>query len=285
MKLHEEALGGLSAGVVGTVIGYPLDLIKTRMQTSSSNDGMRRLGVSIFRQEGLSALYKGMAPALISLSLLNTMNFTSYSHFRTVYNASRGWDYRNAVAGATAAPLGSMISTVEHMIKTQMQVDNVSGKRYVSSYHCLTSILRHSPSSPLTGLRLLYTGHGVNTVREGVFLATYFYAYEGLREQGGNSRWVIPVAGGLSGALAWFVSFPLDCIKAGIQGRPVGDRIGAWMVATNLLREKGVAGLYSGVTPSLVRSFLVSGSRFSAYEFALWVLRGGEDGERIEIRS
>lgn len=30
LHLGEEALGGLSAGIVGTVIGYPLDVVKTR---------------------------------------------------------------------------------------------------------------------------------------------------------------------------------------------------------------------------------------------------------------
>jgi len=33
-NLRLEALGGLCAGIVGTVVGFPLDLIKTRLQTS-----------------------------------------------------------------------------------------------------------------------------------------------------------------------------------------------------------------------------------------------------------
>jgi hypothetical protein len=51
-KLTEEAVGGLSAGIVGTVIGYPLDLIKTRMQTSSATQhtGILRLGLNITKQ-------------------------------------------------------------------------------------------------------------------------------------------------------------------------------------------------------------------------------------------
>ncbi len=34
MHLHEEIIGGLTAGIAGTSIGYPLDLIKTRLQCS-----------------------------------------------------------------------------------------------------------------------------------------------------------------------------------------------------------------------------------------------------------
>lgn len=40
-----------------------------------------------------------------------------------------------------------------------------------------------------------------------------------------------------------------------------------------LLQTKGLTGLYSGVAPSIARAFLVSGSRFSAYEGALWLCR------------
>ena len=64
MHLGQEALGGLSAGIVGTVIGFPLDLVKTRMQTSTSVGSKSIFGVgkSIVKSEGIGALYKGMAP-------------------------------------------------------------------------------------------------------------------------------------------------------------------------------------------------------------------------------
>jgi hypothetical protein len=36
MHLQKETIGGLTAGISGTIIGYPLDLIKTRMQTATA---------------------------------------------------------------------------------------------------------------------------------------------------------------------------------------------------------------------------------------------------------
>ena len=55
INLKAEALGGLAAGVIGTVIGYPLDLVKTRMQTSKTTgnplqNNMFALGLRIARQ-------------------------------------------------------------------------------------------------------------------------------------------------------------------------------------------------------------------------------------------
>jgi solute carrier family 25 carnitine/acylcarnitine transporter 20/29 len=93
--------------------------------------------------------------------------------------------------------------------------------------------------------------------------------------------------------MGWFTSFPLDSIKSSIQGTfsvdtsPVATfdkskSIGTLSasashsnpstlsVARTMLRQRGLAGLYSGVGPSLMRAFLVSSSRFAVYE---WVLR------------
>jgi Mitochondrial carrier protein len=180
-----------------------------------------------------------------------------------------------------------------------MQMDNIHKKEFQSSLHCVkTLIQRH-------GLQIVYTGHGVNTLREATFLGHYFFMYEGLREffltrfagstgsSGNNHNYLpqhvaIPLAGGCAGAFAWFVSFPLDCIRAGVQGQSLEvvtpttttttrrkSLLSPSEVFQNLIQTRGIRGLYSGASASILRAFLVSGSRFSAYEMALVLLRGG----------
>jgi hypothetical protein len=129
------------------------------------------------------------------------------------------------------------------------------------------------------GIRGLYAGHFVNTIREMVFLATYFSVYEHSKASflaGMPSAVAVPMAGGVSGSLGWLISFPLDCIKANIQGvryMSAADRApGTLEVTRMLLRTKGIIGLYSGVFPSIARAFIVSSSRFSAYEVTMWTL-------------
>ncbi|KAL7566549.1 hypothetical protein ACA910_000619 [Epithemia clementina (nom. ined.)] len=315
-SLMDEAAGGLAAGMLGTVIGYPLDIIKTRMQTSSSSSnrgrggggrGILATGMHIIRGEGMGAIYKGVGPPLLSLSILNTINFASYSYFHAYFHAHHGcWDARNALAGGVVGPIAASISTIENLIKTQMQLDNLQNhinnnnkRRYRNSLDCFQQIVRQH------GAFTLYTGHAINTARETAFLSTYFFVYEGLRQQFANvaqsdrqvggtlgtsrtafttttsTKWFIPLAGGCAGAIAWAVSFPLDCVRAGVQGSPLqhnnnghGQRRGSYQVVTQLLADKGIMGLYAGVGPSILRAFIVSGSRFSAYEGMLWLLRG-----------
>jgi solute carrier family 25 carnitine/acylcarnitine transporter 20/29 len=125
LHLGEEALGGLSAGIVGTVIGFPLDLVKTRMQTggaATANQSIFGIGRQIVNTEGISALYKGMAPPLISLSILNTITFTQYTLFREMYNANPGWDYRNYLAGMSCAPVAGIVSTIENLVKVRLML-------------------------------------------------------------------------------------------------------------------------------------------------------------------
>ena len=297
LRLGDEAIGGLSAGIIGTIIGFPLDLIKTRLQTGSSTHGRPSIisvGNDIVRKEGIPALYKGVGPPLISLSILNTTTFIQYAYFREFYKASPGWDHRNFLAGITCAPFAGIVSTVENFTKTQMQLDNLKKvKEYNGSWHCFTSLIEKH------GIRVIYTGHAVNTIREMTFIGPYFFFYEGLREtflrrqnqirehyQTTNNeslslmaiatspKIAILVAGGLSGALSWTISFPLDCIRAGVQGQSMPPEKGAFRVLKELLQTRGVAGLYAGSSASIARAFLVSGSRFSAYEGALWLIRG-----------
>jgi solute carrier family 25 carnitine/acylcarnitine transporter 20/29 len=171
-----------------------------------------------------------------------------------------------------------------------MQMDNIREKKYTGSLHCLSSLTKSF------GVPIIYTGHAINTIREATFLMTYFFVYEGFRGMMFETEWInpkdktdhhremhkwaIPVAGGLAGSIAWFVSFPLDCVRAGVQGQSV-DNSGKWKgsieVFKELMKTRGIRGLYSGVSPSIMRAFLVSGSRFSAYEAALWLLRGDLD--------
>jgi len=123
MHLQKETIGGLTAGISGTIIGYPLDLIKTRMQTATaisrrnSSFGLLTVLLGIIRLEGFSALYKGLVPPLVSSCTLNAINFTAYSSLHNIYHAKNGWDVRNGLAGATGAPIAASISTVDNFIK------------------------------------------------------------------------------------------------------------------------------------------------------------------------
>ena len=83
--VFNETLGGISAGVIGTLIGYPLDVVKTRMQYSRSSSPNFVAAVrDIARVEGIKAMYKGCAAPMLSLSILNALNFSTYGAAKRV---------------------------------------------------------------------------------------------------------------------------------------------------------------------------------------------------------
>lgn len=283
-SLYFTAFAGMNAGIGGTLLGYPLDNVKTRMQTGEGNS---MVGVfrSVVRNEGFRALYVGVANPLIALTILNTLNFSQYATFRSMWKvrdsllSSGGFEWRIFLAGASVGPISSIVSTPFELVKTQMVLHSkelgVSGS---------SSLLAAMKISKNYGMSALYRGHAVNSLREVVFIGSYFTFYEHTKEMwtrltkkaGLPSGTAIPLAGGMSGAASWFLSFPLDCIKSNIQGCALSDesqRKGTIATAKKVLRERGVRGLYQGASPSIARAFIVSSSRFTIYEGTLELCR------------
>lgn len=297
-----DAFGGFVAGVTGTIIGYPLDTIKTRMQQVNSTKGLFGTATNIMRIEGVSGFYKGVATPLLSLTILNTLNFASFNYFKaSLSSASSSWSSLPPsllyfVSGAMVGPLASTISTPEHMLKTQLQLDNSrSSPLYTrGAFRAAQSLIRsHS-------LSVLYVGHTANTLREGVFLGVYFSSYELVKADAAvqdalGSKLAVPVAGGLAGMAGWVVSYPLDCIKANIQGAFCSESAATGSgrkaptsilaVGLDILKKRGITGLYSGMTPSLIRAFLVSGSRFTAFEIAVSMYRTNDQPPSVDEQS
>jgi solute carrier family 25 carnitine/acylcarnitine transporter 20/29 len=279
-----EAFAGFCAGVVGTILGFPLDTIKTRMQTTHVG-AMDAIKI-IQNQHGLRGYYRGVGSPLVSLTILNTLNFSSYGYFCRMFGAAsspmNGFEWKYGVAAACVGPLASSISTPFELVKTKLQLakkSSIAGEEKVigGSVRMASTIIRTN------GLKALYQGHAVNTLREMVFLSTYFLTYEHMKVNliqslSLSSSLATAISGGIAGALGWFISFPLDNIKSNIQGSPLSSgesvvvRKSAMEIGKEILQRNGIVGLYSGVGPSIARAFIVSASRFSAYEFALTIV-------------
>lgn len=286
--LAREVLSGAAAGVTGTLIGFPLDTIKARLQTShGAGVGALATALAILRTEGASAFFKGVPAPMISLVLLNVTSFAFYGETRRLLGLPERTRPHPltldsfahvALAGALVAPPVTLLSTGFELVKVQCQVDNRRGVQlYRGAAHAAASIIRTH------GVRTLFRGTTVNCAREAIFLGVYFSIYEHGREALGSSLGAsaVPVAGGLAGVAGWAASFPLDALKSGVQSGDLNAPTPkARDVASRILSSSGgVSALYRGVGPTLVRAFLVSGSRFTAYEavssrLAAWAERG-----------
>lgn len=157
-----------------------------------------------------------------------------------------------------------------------MQLDNIEKQRFRNSFHCAKKIVQKH------GITGLFSGWSVTTLKDCAYYSSYFFVYEGAKEtlQKSDNRVIsksaIPIAGGSAGIAAWFISYPLDSARAGIQTQTLkkGANSTAFQVLSNLVKSQGVMrGIFSGITPTLARASLVHSVRFSAYEGIIMLFR------------
>jgi solute carrier family 25 citrate transporter 1 len=75
---------GLFSGAMGPLCNAPIDTIKTRLQSAGSHGDRRILGIvtNLIRQEGPSALYKGLMPRVMRVAPGQAVTFMAYEFFK-----------------------------------------------------------------------------------------------------------------------------------------------------------------------------------------------------------
>ncbi|KAI8817942.1 mitochondrial carrier domain-containing protein [Fimicolochytrium jonesii] len=172
------AAGGFG-GTVGAAITCPLEVVKTRLQSSLYRDTEKVVSLKnpiratwihmrevvgllgqIRKQEGIRALWKGLGPNLVGVVPARAIYFATYSqgkHFYTQMNKGRETPVVHMLSAATAGIATGSVTNPIWLIKTRMQLqserkDLAAHQRYRNSFHCLTTVVREE------GVRALYRG-------------------------------------------------------------------------------------------------------------------------------
>jgi Mitochondrial carrier protein len=78
------------------------------------------MSASILRNEGPQGFFKGLMAPLVSITIMNTVTFASYSWLRPRLGAHSGWDWRNALAATLTGPVLLPISTAEGLVRVSL---------------------------------------------------------------------------------------------------------------------------------------------------------------------
>ena len=81
------------------------------------------------------------------------------------------------------------------------------------------------------------------------------------------------IAGGVGGICLWTSIFPFDVVKSRIQVTSSKERM--LTVLMQIVRTDGIAGLYNGLGPTLLRTFPSTGALFVAYEYSKKFMTSG----------
>jgi solute carrier family 25 carnitine/acylcarnitine transporter 20/29 len=181
-------------------------------------------------------------------------------------------------AGAVGGLAGWVVVTPTELIKCRAQLSPEAR----SSWSIAQDIWRTN------GIRGLYLGGGVTSLRDPIGYGFYFWAYElskrmmpGWTDDANSAANVTRtlLCGGIAGVVTWTSIFPLDVIKTRIQGyaetqalseasplrlesslrrKPLGTPPGAIEVAKTVYQQEGTMGFFRGLGICNVRAFVVN---------------------------
>jgi len=101
--------------------------------------------------------------------------------------------------------------------------------------------------------------------------------------------------GAISGGMSKFIVFPLDTVKrrmqvqvlrntlVGVGTMPTYTHMGQCLVDT--VRNEGIAGLYKGITPTIIKSVAATAITFAAYEGAKEFLKTRRRNMELSLRN
>ncbi|XP_060902939.1 solute carrier family 25 member 15a [Labrus mixtus] len=286
-----QAFIDFTAGAIGgtacVLSGQPFDTTKVKMQTFPKvYRGFVHCFSSTFRQVGVRGLYKGATPALIANISENAVLFLSYGRcqdvVRYVCNMEKGSnlsDIQKASAGSLASIFSAMAICPTELVKCRLQAMHemeASGKVASGQRSTVWTVVKTvmKTNGPLG----FYQGLSSTIVREIPGYFCFFGAYELCRSKFAQymgtdkeSIGMLPLmfSGGFGGACLWLVVYPIDCVKSRIQVHSLaGKQEGFRKTFMGIIRTEGITALYSGLTPTMIRTFPANGALFLAYEFS-----------------
>ena len=270
-------LAGAVAGVCVDVVLFPLDTIKTRMQSAV---GFRASG-------GFHNIYAGIASAAVGSAPSAALFFATYEHSKhalTPYIDSGGHSLRyEPLVHCSAAAVAEMVACL-----VRVPTDNIKQKRQAGLFSTTQAAISHIVGSQ--GLRGFYVGYVSTIMREIPFSLVQFPLYEAMKRHY-HSHYQLsephPAAyaamGSVSGSIAAALTTPMDVVKTRMMLRRGGEAAGGLGVVGTMREvysEGGVARLFSGVGPRVLWIGLGGAVFLGGYETAKVLLSKWEQSAR-----
>ncbi|KAJ1655185.1 mitochondrial aspartate-glutamate transporter agc1 [Dispira simplex] len=257
-QLLQKLSSGAIAGITGTLIIYPLDIVKTRLQNQKPDargvlpyrNGWHCLQ-SIVRYEGFRGVYRGLVPNLMGVTPEKAIKLAVNDYAREwfadhlqVAETHLPLHYGMA-AGATAGLCQVIATNPMEIVKIQMQV---AGTRPAHVPRPTAwGVVRQ------LGLRGLYRGTPATLLRDVPFSFLFFPSHAVLKtffedpETGATSFGAVFLSGVTAAFFAAGAVTPADVVKTRLQVTPTIG--GVWQCFQDIVRKEGPGALFKGWLP------------------------------------
>ncbi|KAL5401321.1 hypothetical protein PMIN03_011612 [Paraphaeosphaeria minitans] len=296
---------GYTSGAVGILIGNPLDLVKTRLQAGSPAPHAGPTGAVMgpapvadvsprsFRQhfDRAGTLVKGTTAPLLGYGALNAILFMTYNRTLTLLHDTPELPTSFAkvwCAGAAGGLASFIVSAPTELIKCRAQV---STDRATSSWTVVRDVWKRE------GIRGLYYGGAITSIRDAFGYGWYFWTYEWSKQAVSSptdtdrdAAIKVLLCGGLAGVVTWASIFPMDVVKTRVQTQLInvraphrdgereallphqahGRRLSTLQVAQKAYQAEGARVFFRGLGICSIRAFIVNAVQWAVYE---WMMR------------
>ena len=297
--LETRVFAGVLSGMLELAVLHPLSVVAVRLQVQGGSDhvkvytGTLDTVRKIVAKEGTLGLYRGFIPPLLGLLPEKAMKFFLFEQLQRVLRGDIPKDQplpyiRLLISGLLSGTLTGIVICPFDVLRLRIQT--MSGSQ---------NIIRTVRSMyKLEGISTFWRGYKPLLLKESLSGSLYFSSYVALKrvldtESTSDSaiRALKQVtAGAIAGVSASFISAPASLVQTLIVSQPKYHKIPSWKVAASLVRADGIASLFVGLAPRLMRSAGAAAMTFLFYEeillwstyYKTWTgLRGMDPVERV----
>lgn len=244
------------AGVSGTSIVYPMDIVKTQLQSMprSNNQSITNATISAFRniitRDGAKGLYRGFSACMIGIIPEKGIKLAVNDAMRDFFFSQRDFKkieiHEEIIAGSVAGFLQLSVTVPYEMVKIRLQLQ---GSLPASERKNAISIVKE------LGPFKLYRGLTATMARDVPFCVMFFPLYSNVKnilnslasKNGVTSEpfHVGLLSGMIAGAFSGALVTPADMLKTRIQQGLSGDQtfIG---FGREVVNKEGAAALFRG---------------------------------------
>ncbi|CDR42615.1 CYFA0S10e00298g1_1 [Cyberlindnera fabianii] len=318
VETHKEVkpwvhfVAGGVGGMTGSIFTSPFDVVKTRLQSdvyaasyrkamTSSNPLLQALqhfretfGIigSVYKTEGVRALFKGLGPNLVGVIPARSINFFTYGVGKEFlsknFNNGQEATWVHLCAAAAAGIATSTATNPIWLVKTRLQLDKAGSKLYKNSWDCLKTVVKTEGIRGLyKGLSASYLGSVESTLQwvlyEQMKRLISEKAIKNMADGHERTSWDSFVEwsarSGSAGAakfVASLITYPHEVIRTRLRQAPLENGkpkyTGLVQCFRLIVKEEGLASMYGGLTPHLLRTVPNSIIMFGTWELVIKLL-------------
>lgn len=226
------------AGLSVDLVLFPLDTVKTRLQSSRGFLG----------SGGFRGIYSGVGSTAVGSMPGAALFFCTYEQVKH-YTSSWPSGLSHMAAASAGEPVACLVRVPTEVVKQRAQTNRIASWK----------VLRQTLFTE--GFMGLYRGYWSTVGREIPFALIQFPIWEmfkrkvGERQEKPVAPWQSSLCGALAGGIASALTTPLDVAKTRIMLAPKDSHLASGNIhyaLKTVWRERGIAGMFAGVLPRVL---------------------------------